>query len=125
MTTAVKSRVCESCGAAIDHLRSDAKFCGSSCRGRKLRAKAPQCGWCSRRIGPGRRYGSRYCSAACERADEALKIATETARKTDTRPIDPASRVVAPGDGRDACTHGVTYRDEDGDRVCFMCGRAE
>jgi hypothetical protein len=120
-------RTCAVCGASIDHLRSDATTCGSTCRGRKLRANGPRCGWCSRRIGPGRRYGSSYCSSACERADTALRIATDAARKTDMRPVHPPPKVMTPAGHPDACTRcgtSVTYRDEDGDRWCLMCGRA-
>lgn len=112
------TRACVVCGSSIDHLRSDATTCGSTCRGRKLRAKAPRCGWCSRRIGPGRRYASAYCSAACERADE-------TARKTDMRPLDPPSKMMTPDVDPDACTRcgsRAGYRDEDG-HWCVMCGR--
>jgi hypothetical protein len=126
MTTATTARICAQCGDSIDHLRSGARFCGSTCRGRKLRAKGPRCGWCSRRIGPGRRYGSAYCSAACERADEALEIAEERGRKTLMRASDPPAKGMTPDTAPDACGRcgGATHTDEFGDARCVMCGRA-
>jgi hypothetical protein len=118
VTVATAERTCEVCGESIDHLRADATSCGSSCRGRRFRIKCPPCGWCSKPVGPGRRYGSKFCSAACERADTELHIATERARKT--------AMTVSVGQIKARCpTCGgrAPGRDEDANWVCVGCSR--
>lgn len=124
---ATSSRICLVCGAAIDHLRPQAKFCSSSCRGLHHRGEAylpvAACEGCGTTL-DGARANARYCSGKCR--TRAWRARRERRMVTATNGFHPPSKGMTPDGDPDACTRcgsSVSYRDEDGDLYCFMCGR--
>jgi predicted nucleic acid-binding Zn ribbon protein len=124
---ATEARTCEVCGADISDCRPQARFCSGTCRGLHHRGEpylpAGTCEVCGTGL-EALRADARYCSSKCRtRADRARR---ERSVETATNGFHPPSKVMTPGGDPEACARcgsSAGYVDEDGDRVCFMCGR--
>ena len=115
------------CGADISDRRPQARFCSSSCRALHHRGAvylpAVPCEGCGAVLDRAR-ADARFCGPTCRsRAWRASKLGRLA---TAVNGFHPAAKETTPDGNPDACTRcgsSASYRDEDGDLYCVMCGR--
>jgi hypothetical protein len=125
--TTTTARVCAVCDIDISDRRRQARFCSSTCRARHFRGESDRlagvCEGCGAKL-DGARADARFCSNTCR--STAWRASRFARPATALNGFHPPSKVMTPAGDLDACTRcgaSVGYVDEDGDRVCFMCGR--